>query len=114
VDRNRESLVQGTLDMLVLQALTHGDEHGWGISQRIEALSGEVFAVNQGAIYPALQRLRADGRISARWRTTDQKRRARYYSLTASGRRQLGEQVLWWTRVAGGVNAVLHARPAEA
>lgn len=112
--RERESLVQGTLEMLVLKALTLGPEHGWGISERIEALSGEVFAVNQGAIYPALQRLRARGWITARWQVTEQNRRARYYALTAAGRRQLEREVAWWGRVVAGVGGVLAAQPREA
>jgi transcriptional regulator len=104
---DRATLVQGTLELLVLQTLTLGAQHGWGISARIEQLSGEVFAVNQGAIYPALQRLRARGWITAQWRATEENRRARYYTLTAAGRRQLAREVAWWRRVVAGVDGVL-------
>jgi PadR family transcriptional regulator, regulatory protein PadR len=110
----RETLLQGTLELLVLKTLTLGPQHGWGISQRIEELSGEAFAVNQGAIYPALQRLRARGWITARWQTTEQNRRARYYRLTAEGERQLVREVEWWRRVAAGVDGVLGAGGPEA
>ena len=108
--RDRDDLLQGTLELLVLKVLTFGPQHGWGISEQIELLSGDVFAVNQGAIYPALQRLRANGWITAEWQVTAQNRRARYYSLTAAGRRQLTREVAWWERVNGGVNRVLNAR----
>ena len=109
--RNREELIQGTLELLVLKTLTLGTQHGWAISEQIESLSGDVFAVNQGAIYPALQRLRARGWITADWQITEHNRRARYYTLTASGRRQLAREVAWWERVNGGVNRVLAAHP---
>jgi transcriptional regulator len=112
--REREELLQGTLELLVLKALTLGSEHGWGLSLRIESLSGEVFAVNQGAIYPALQRLRSEGWITAEWKQTEQNRRARYYAITAAGRKQLSREVAWWERVNGGVNRVLMAKAAEA
>ncbi len=105
--KRREILLQGTLELLVLKVLTVGPEHGWGLSQRIEQLSGEVFAVNQGAIYPALQRLRRQGLIGAKWQRTEQGRRARYYALTATGRQQLKREVEWWQRVSRGVNNVL-------
>lgn len=111
--REREDLLQGTLEMLVLKTLTLGPQHGWGISLAIEGLSGEVFSVNQGAIYPALQRLRARGWITAQWRTSEHNRRARYYALTAAGRRQLEREIAWWSRVTGGVNGVLAAQPQE-
>jgi PadR family transcriptional regulator, regulatory protein PadR len=110
----RETLLQGTLELLVLKTLTLGPQHGWGISQRIEALSGEAFAVNQGAIYPALQRLRARGWITAQWGVTEQNRRARYYRLTAAGARQLEREVEWWRRVVAGVDGVLAAGRTEA
>jgi transcriptional regulator len=113
MDEPREELLAGTLELLVLRTLTLGAQHGWAISQRIEQLSGDVFAVNQGAIYPALQRLRARGWITAKWRQSEQNRRARYYTLTAAGRGQLARESAWWRRVAGGVNAVLDATKSE-
>ena len=109
---DRELLVQGTLELLVLKTLALGPMHGWGISERIEEWSGDVFAVNQGAIYPALQRLRRSGWIVARWQYTEQNRRARYYDLTAAGRRQLRAEIDWWGRVSAGVNRVLAVREA--
>lgn len=108
-----EGLLAGTLEMLVLKTLTLGPQHGWGISRAIEELSGEVFEVNQGAIYPALQRLRRRGWITARWGTTEQNRRARYYALTAAGRRQLERELVWWSRVTRAVDGVLRTRPQE-
>jgi transcriptional regulator len=111
---DRDDLIQGTLELLVLKTLTLGPQHGWGISEQIEELSGDVFTVNQGAIYPALQRLRARGWISAEWQTTENNRRARFYALTRAGRTQLAREVAWWDRVHGGVNRVLAARPTEA
>jgi transcriptional regulator len=107
-------LLQGTLELMVLKILTLGPDHGWGLSQRIEALSGEAFAVNQGAIYPALQRLRAQGWITAKWGTTELNRRARFYSLTASGRKQLEREMAWWQRVVRGVNGVLSVKSESA
>ena len=104
-------LLQGTLELMVLKALTLGAQHGWGLSQRIEELSGEAFAVNQGAIYPALQRLRAQGWITAKWGTTEQNRRARFYALTAAGRKRLEREIEWWQGVVRGVNGVLQAEP---
>ena len=103
------ALLQGTLEMLVLKVLTLGPQHGWGIAEQIEQLSGEAFAVNQGAIYPALQRLRAGGWITAEWRASEHNRRARYYKLTAAGRRRLAEETAWWERVVAGVAGVLGA-----
>jgi transcriptional regulator len=104
-------LLQGTLELMVLKVLTLGPQHGWGLSQQIEELSGEAFAVNQGAIYPALQRLRAEGWITAKWGTTEQNRRARFYALTPAGRKQLEREIEWWRRVVAGVNGVLQAKP---
>jgi transcriptional regulator len=113
MDPTTDGLLAGTLEMLVLKTLTLGPQHGWGISRAIEELSGQVFAVNQGAIYPALQRLRRRGWITASWGTTEQNRRARYYALTAAGRRQLERELAWWARVTGAVDGVLRARPQE-
>jgi PadR family transcriptional regulator, regulatory protein PadR len=109
---DRELLVQGTLELLVLKTLALGPMHGWGISERIEQWSGDVFAVNQGAIYPALQRLRRNGLITARWQSTELNRRARYYALTTAGRRQLQVETEWWERVTQGVNRVLAMKQA--
>lgn len=110
-DRSSD-LLQGTLELLVLKALSLEPMHGWGIGNRIGQLSGEVFQVNQGSLYPALMRMLRRGWIRAEWRTSDAGRRARYYSLTAEGRRQLTEETRTWERIAGAMNGVLRARPA--
>ena len=98
---------QGHLDLLILQALSLAPMHGWGISLRIQQLSEEVLQVNQGSLYPALQRLEKDGLITSEWGTTDNNRRARYYRLTAAGRRALGDELESWRRFAAGLEAVL-------
>jgi len=106
-------LLPGTFDMLVLKALSLGPMHGWGIADRIERLSGDVFAVQQGVVYPVLQRLLRLGWVTAGWRPTENNRRARYYRLTAAGRRQLDSETAWWKRAAGGVERVLRAAAQE-
>lgn len=103
----RSDLLQGTLDVLVLKTLSNGPEHGWGISQRIQQVSEDVLAVNQGSLYPALHRLEEKGWISAEWGNTENNRRARYYSLTRAGRRQLVEETESWERFAAAVGRVL-------
>lgn len=106
-------LLQGTLELLVLKALSLAPMHGWGIAQRIDQLSGEVFRVQQGSLYPALQRMLRQGWIRSEWRTTENNRRARYYSLTPAGRRRLQAERSTWERVSAAINAVLDVRPAS-
>jgi PadR family transcriptional regulator, regulatory protein PadR len=106
-------LLPGTFELLILKALSLGPMHGWGISERIERLSGGVFAVQQGAVYPALQRLLRRGWVTAGWRETDNARRARFYRLTASGREQLDAETSWWRRASGGVDRVLRSATQE-
>ena len=101
------SLVPGTLEMLVLKTLSLEPMHGWGISLRLRDISGEVFAVNQGSLYPALQRMLTRGWVKASWRTTDNNRRARYYELTREGERMLAEQTAEWRRSSDAVERVL-------
>lgn len=103
----RSDLLQGTLDLLILRVLSLEPMHGWGIGERIALLSGEVFQVNQGSLYPALQRMRTRGWVRADWRTTENNRRARYYALTALGERELGEAMAEWRRTSGAVDRVL-------
>jgi len=103
----RSELLQGTLDLLILRTLIAAPMHGWGISQRIQQVSGSVLVVNQGSLYPALYRLVARGWLSSEWRTTDNNRRARYYALTATGRAQLAVERAQWERLSRGVNLVL-------
>jgi transcriptional regulator len=107
-------LIPGTFDMLILKALSLGDHHGWGVAERIERLSGGVCGVKQGAVYPALQRLLLRGWVAAEWSESDNSRRARFYRLTASGRRQLDRDIAWWRQAIGGVDRVLRATAPEA
>ena len=88
----RRDLLPGTLDMLVLNTLTHGPMHGYGIAQHIQRLSRDVLCVEEGSLYPALQRMRQNGWVKAEWGTTPNNQRARYYTITSAGRKQLGQQ----------------------
>jgi transcriptional regulator len=107
--RPQTDALRGSLDLLVLKTLSLQPMHGWGISQRIQQTSEGILEVNQGSLYPALQRLEKNGLITSEWRTTDNNRRARYYHLTAAGRDALNEERERWTRFAAGLNAVLRA-----
>lgn len=106
-EAGRGDLLQGTLDLLVLKALQVAPMHGWGITERIQQWSGEVLQVNQGSLYPALTRLEKRGLIRAEWRTTENNRQARYYALTAAGRRELALERAHWERLSEAVNLVL-------
>src|SRR5919107_4238031 len=99
--------LRGSLDLLVLKTLSLTAMHGWGISQRIQQISKGALEVNQGSLYPALQRLEKNGLIASEWGTTDNNRRARYYRLTAAGRRALGDELESWRRFTAGLEAVL-------
>jgi len=107
--RTQTDALRGSLDLLVLKTLSLEPMHGWGISQRIQQMSKGVLDVNQGSLYPALQRLETSGVITSEWGTTDNNRRARYYRITAVGRRALGEELESWRRFATGLEAVLRA-----
>jgi len=107
--RTQTDALRGSLDLLVLKTLSLEPMHGWGISQRIQHMSKGVLDVNQGSLYPALQRLETSGVITSEWGTTDNNRRARYYRLTAAGRRALGDELESWRRFAMGLEAVLRA-----
>jgi transcriptional regulator len=111
--RDPSELMPGTFEMLLLKALSLGPMHGWGVADRIERLSGNVYEIQQGAVYPALQRLLRQGWVVAEWRATENNRRARYYRLTASGRRQLDAEIAWWKRAIGSVDRVLRAVTVE-
>ncbi len=104
---SRSELLQGTLDMLVLKTLALEPMHGWGVSERIRQISQDVFQVNQGSLYPALQRLKRKGWIRSQWRVTENNRRARYYTLTPAGRRQLDAERREWERSVSAVNRIL-------
>jgi PadR family transcriptional regulator len=106
---SRTELLQGTLDVLILKTLAHEAMHGWGISQRIEQLSQDVLQVNQGSLYPALYRLESKGWIRSHWGNSENNRRAKFYELTRSGRRQLAEETEGWERFAAAVGRILEA-----
>jgi transcriptional regulator len=105
--RSKADLLQGTLDLLVLKALTLGPLHGWGISKRIGQLSGEILTVNQGSLYPALHRMEDRGLITAEWGVSAEGRRAKFYTLTAEGRAQFLEERDSWSLFATAVQQVL-------
>jgi PadR family transcriptional regulator PadR len=100
-------LIPGTLDMLILKTLSRGAMHGYSIAQFIEQASRDVLRVEEGALYPALHRLEVRGLLKAEWGTSDNNRRAKYYTLTALGRRQLGQEAADWERVAAAVTRVM-------
>jgi len=100
-------LVQGTLDLLILKALETQPLHGWAIAQRITDLSRDVLRVQQGSLYPALQRLEREGWIRAEWGASENNRRARFYSLTKAGRRHLEREQAGWERLSGAIALVL-------
>lgn len=103
----RDDLLQGTLDMLVLKALHLGSMHGWGITQRIDQGSRNTLQVGQGSLYPALYRLELQKLIASAWGTSDNNRRARYYSLTPAGRARLAKERQAWRRISRAVDLVL-------
>ena len=105
--KSRSDLLQGTLELLILKILSLEPMHGWGISERIQLLSEEVFLVNQGSLYPALQRMKRKGWITSEWRVTENNRRARYYALTGAGEKQLGEEKRAWERSSAAVELIL-------
>lgn len=105
--RSQTDALRGSLDLLIMKTLSLEPTHGWGISQRIQQISDGVLEVNQGSLYPALQRLEKQGVITSEWGTTDNNRQARYYRLTAAGRRALGAELESWRRFAAGLETVL-------
>ena len=102
-------LLQGTLDMLILKSIAIEPHHGWAIAQRIQVVSGNVLEVGQGSLYPALHRLEYKGWIRAQWGASENNRKARYYSLTATGRKQLVSELDNWARLTGAINLVLES-----
>ena len=105
-------LVQGTLDLLLLKILALESMHGWAISQRLNQVSGEVLRVSDGSLYPALHKLEQEGWISAEWKTSELGRRAKFYSLTRLGRRQLEKETANWERLSGAIASVVHLKEA--
>ena len=106
-------LLPGTLDLLILKAVSLGSLHGYGVLLRIEQISGGALQIQQGALYPALYRLEHQGLIESEWGTSENNRRAKFYRLTATGRRRLGEETAGWNRLAEAIALVLAARPQE-
>lgn len=104
---DQTDLIQGTLDLLIMRTIAPEPMHGWAIAQRIQQISDELLRVQQGSLYPALHRLEHQGWIKARWAASDNNRRARFYSLTRAGERQLRLEVSKWERLSAGVNLVL-------
>ena len=106
---DRKDLLQGTLELLVLKALSLEPMHGWGMAQRIDQLSRGVFRVQQGSLYPALQRMLRKGWIRSEWRVSENNRRARYYILTRGGRGELANRAALWKRASDAVDGILRA-----
>lgn len=100
-------ILQGTLDLLILRTLVSGPMHGWSVSERIQQISGEVLQVNQGSLYPALHRLEQRGWIDAEWATSELGKRARFYRLTKSGRKQLEREKENWALLSGAIGRIL-------
>ena len=105
--RDKSDLLQGTLDLLILKTLELEPMHGWGITLRIQQVSQNILQVNQGSLYPALHRLDERGWIRAGWKTSENNRQAKYYELTARGRRQLAEEKANWLRLSGAVARIV-------
>jgi PadR family transcriptional regulator, regulatory protein PadR len=105
--KEKPDLVYGTLDMLILKALQHEPRHGLAIADRIQQISQDVLRVEQGSLYPALYRLEAQGSLKAEWGVSDNNRKARYYKLTAAGRKQLAAEQEHWSRITKGIDLVL-------
>jgi PadR family transcriptional regulator PadR len=105
--KEKNDLVYGTLDMLILKAVQHGPRHGLAIADRFEQMSKDILRVEQGSLYPALYRLEAQGWIKAEWGVSDNNRKARYYKLTTAGRKQLAAEREHWSRITKGINLVL-------
>lgn len=105
--KEKNDLIYGTLDMLILKALQHESRHGLGIADRIHQISADVLRVEQGSLYPALYRLEAEGLIRAEWGVSENNRKARYYEMTAAGRKRLAAEREHWERITTAVNVVL-------
>jgi transcriptional regulator len=105
----RAALLQGTLDLLILKALAAGELHGLGVSRRIEQITGGTFVVQPGSLFPALHRLEEAGWLAADWQPSENNRRAKYYTLTKAGRRQLGEERAVWNQIALAIARALEA-----
>lgn len=109
-----QDVLQGTLDMLILKAVSLGPLHGYGVLLRIQQISGEALEVQQGSLYPALYRLEHQGAIASEWGESENNRRAKYYRLTALGRKRLSEETERWRKISGIIETVLRAKPERA
>jgi PadR family transcriptional regulator, regulatory protein PadR len=105
---DQTDVLQGTVDLLIMRTIALEPLHGWAIAQRIQQISDELLRVQQGSLYPALHRLEHQGWIAAEWGASENNRRARFYSLTKAGRKQLAVELSKWERLSAGVNLVLH------
>lgn len=103
----RANVLQGTLDLLILKAVSTGELHGLGVSRRVEQLTDGTFRVQPGSLFPALHRLEESGWLSSRWHTSENNRRAKFYALTRAGRKQLGEETAQWQRIVLAINRAL-------
>jgi PadR family transcriptional regulator PadR len=112
-EAERIALLQGTLDLLILRTLVFGPQHGLGIARAIQKQSDEVLLVDHGSLYPALQRMENQGWIKAKWGVSDNNRRARFYELTASGRRQLTRETDQWRKLVAAIGRILGPEEAE-
>jgi PadR family transcriptional regulator PadR len=111
---DQAELLPGTLDLLILKAVSLGPLHGYGVLLRIGQISGQALLIEQGALYPALFRLVRQGLLKASWDKSDNNRRAKFYELTAAGRKRLREETDWWNRLAAAIATVLAAQPEKA
>ena len=109
--KNRIELLQGTLDMLILRTLQWGPQHGYGIGQAIRITSGEVLQVETGSLYPALHRLERQGWVRSEWKQTDAKQRAKYYRITALGKKQLSSDHGRWQQMVEAIGAIMSGEP---
>jgi PadR family transcriptional regulator, regulatory protein PadR len=109
-DKREMDLLQGTLDMLILKAVSLGPLHGYGVLLRIEQISGQELAIQQGSLYPALYRLEAQGAIASEWGESENNRKAKYYRLTELGRERLGAETEKWNRMAGVIGTILRVQ----
>lgn len=106
---NQSDLLQGTLDLLILRILISGDRHGYAIAKRIEQVSGDVFVIQMGSLYPALQRLQAKGFVVSEWGISETKRKAKFYTITDDGKQQVEKESTAWEAFAIGINKILQS-----
>jgi PadR family transcriptional regulator PadR len=109
MSRDRATILRGTLDLLILKALSAGELHGLGVSRRVEQITGGTFAVQPGSLFPALHRLEEAGWLTSSWNASENNRRAKYYALTRAGRRQLDEETAQWHTIALAIGRALKA-----